>query len=194
MARSRSSPRTTKCTIRYRTLHGQAVDRGRKPTRSVGVARARDVDRHFTIAGIWAWTWSAPPGPGRSWSREAASSGGAPGRARPARRGVAAADHAAVPVRQPDLRPGPDRTPVGFHLPQRDLRPEAQAPVRLLRDAGTGGGAAGRPGGTADGPAPRRAGRRGRVRGGVRRRAAGGRAAGGFGGRRARVAGGVRRR
>jgi hypothetical protein len=47
--------------------------------RAPGVARARDIERHFTIGRYPGLTWSAPPGPGRSRSRTAASGGGPTG-------------------------------------------------------------------------------------------------------------------
>jgi hypothetical protein len=137
--------------------------------RSLGVARARDVERHFTIGRY----------PGLDLERM--------DWARPVR--VEAADHAAVTVRQPHLRPGPDRTALVIRLPQRDLRAEAQAALRQLRDAGTGGGAADRPGGTSYGSQAGRARRRGSVRRGCVRRVDGGRPGGGD-----RIAGVVRRR
>ena len=86
--------------------------------RALGVARARDVERHFTIGrypglDLERMSWG-PAGPGRGRQRAVV---GSPGHARPARRGMAAADDAAVSFRQPDLRPGPDRTALGFRLP-----------------------------------------------------------------------------
>jgi uncharacterized protein len=47
--------------------------------RALGVARARDVERHFTIGRYPGLTWSAWTGPGPSGSRAAASSGGCTG-------------------------------------------------------------------------------------------------------------------
>jgi hypothetical protein len=44
--------------------------------RALGVARARDVERHFTIGRYPVLTWSTRAGPGRFGSRAAASSGG----------------------------------------------------------------------------------------------------------------------
>ena len=120
--------------------------------RALGVARARDVERHFTIGrypglDLERMDWARPvrvEGGSEQWWVHRDALGLLDER-------VAAADHAAVPVRQPDLRPGPDRTALVFRLPQRDIRAEAQAALRLLRDAGAGGGAADRPGGAADG-------------------------------------------
>src|SRR6266568_4551390 len=130
--------------------------------------RRRTALHHRPVSGPGPGTRGlGPAGSGRGRQRAVV---GAPGGPAAARRGVAAADRAALAVRQPDLRPGPDRTAVGFRLPQRDVRPEAQAAVRLLRDAGAVGGAADRPGGPPDGPPAGRTGRRGRVRrAGVRR-------------------------
>jgi hypothetical protein len=142
--------------------------------RALGVGRARDVERHFTIGRYPGSTWSARSGPGRSGSRAARAVVGAPGRSACSTRTVAAADHAAVPVRQPDLRPGPDRTALGISSTATRLRAEAQAALRLLRDAGAGGGAADRPGGASDGSQAGRTRRRGSVRRGCVRRVDGG--------------------
>jgi uncharacterized protein YcaQ len=43
--------------------------------RALGVARTRDVERHFTIGRYPGWTWSMRPGRDRSGSRAGASSG-----------------------------------------------------------------------------------------------------------------------
>ena len=159
--------------------------------RALGVARARDVERHFTIGrypglDLERMAWARPvrvEGGSEQWWVHRDTLGLLDEE-------LAAADHAAVPVRQPDLRPGPDRTALGFRLPQRDVRAEAQAALRLLRDAGAGGGAADRPGGAADGP---QAGRT--RRGGSVRRGGFGRVDGGCpGGGGDRIAGVVRRR
>ena len=124
--------------------------------RALGVARARDVERHFTMGrypGLdleragWARPVRVEGGTEQWWVH---------------RDVLARLDEDWRPritlllaVRQPHLRPGPDRTAVGLRLPQRDVRAQGQAAVRLLRDAGAVRGAADRPGRPADGPQER---------------------------------------
>ena len=65
LSRSRGLPREDLVTL----TAGHAL-------RALGVVRARDVERHFTIGRYPVLTWSTRAGPGRSGSRAAASSGG----------------------------------------------------------------------------------------------------------------------
>ena len=63
---------------------------------------------------------------------------------------------AAEPVRQPALRPRPHRGAVRLHPPARDLRPQAQAPLGLLRPARARRRPARRPHRPRDGPQAQR--------------------------------------
>ena len=114
--------------------------------RALGVATARDIDRHFTagrypglaatLAGLeragrieqvhLSSNGAEHPGPGTStpttcpcWSASGRATGS---RGRPC-----------SPLRQPPHRPRADRAPVRLPLPHGDLRPQSRPPLRLLR-------------------------------------------------------------
>ncbi len=91
--------------------------------RALGVARVRDIDRHFTVGRY--------PGLARTL--------GDPGGR------VVATDHAALTLRQPDHRAGPDGAALRFQLPHGDLRTQGYAAVRLLRASDPSRGQADRP-------------------------------------------------
>jgi Winged helix DNA-binding domain len=138
--------------------------------RALGVARARDVERHFTIGrypglDLEHAGWARPvrvEGGSEQWWVHRDTLGLLDEQWRPRTTLLSPFDNLICDR-------GPDRTALGFRLPQRDLRAKAQAALRQLRDAGASGGAADRPGGAADGPQARR--RFGSLRGpgGIRR-------------------------
>ena len=159
--------------------------------RALGVARARDVERHFTIGrypglDLERMAWARPvrvEGGSEQWWAHRDTLGLLDEDWRPRTTLLSPFDN---------LICDRDRTERlwDFRLPQRDVRAEAQAALRQLRDAGAGGGAADRPGGAADGPQAGRTRRGGSVRRGGFGRVDGG-CPGGVGDR---IAGVVRRR